>query len=112
MIIYEVNVNVDASVLSDFLQWMDAHIARMLQFPGFEQAEIFYQQPLLDEPQAPSHHCVVVCYRILEMSYLDQYLTQHAAQMRAEGAEAFGAKIQASRRILHLKHNYTRSQDA
>jgi hypothetical protein len=41
-----------------------------------------------------------VHYRLRDAAALDAYLERHAARMRAEAIERFGARFSASRRVL------------
>ncbi|WP_281286476.1 DUF4286 family protein [Legionella geestiana] len=40
-IIYEVNLSVDADILEEYVAWLQEHVRLMLQFPGFQSAEVF-----------------------------------------------------------------------
>ena len=41
MILYEVNLEVDAEIASDYLAWLDAHVREIRALPGFLGAELF-----------------------------------------------------------------------
>lgn len=97
MVIYEVNLQVDASVADAYLPWLQAHVRQMLTLPGFERATLFAVD---DPPTAVGvvHWCVQ--YRLRDRAALDGYLHDHAGAMRAEGLQRFGAAVRASRRVL------------
>jgi quinol monooxygenase YgiN len=101
-VVYEVTLDVDTSLLPDYLPWLDRHVGQMLALPGFTGAQVYAQH----EP-APDPGRAVFCvhYRLRDRAALDEYLRTHAARMRADGQQRFGDRFSASRRILHLAGN-------
>lgn len=92
MIIYEVNLQIQPKNFDDYLTWLKEHVQKMLDFPGFLQAQLRQD---LDN----ANH-ISVCYTIKDEYSLEHYLTQHADKMRAEGLEKFADQFSASRRIF------------
>lgn len=96
MIIYEVNLDVDAGIAGTWLAWLDDHVAQMLALPGFLGGE---RERVVDPPARPGRLGVIVRYRLRDRAALDTYLTRHAARMRTDGLERFGGRFTATRRI-------------
>jgi hypothetical protein len=102
-IVYEVNLEADADIAAPFDTWLRDHIADMLQFEGFRSAEI------LDDASAPPGRIRrIVQYRLRDQAALDDYLAQHATQMRAQGAARFGDRFSAERRVLPHREEFVR----
>ena len=100
-VIYEVNLEADAAIEAAFDTWLRDHIADMLQLPGFRAAEI------LGDRSAPSGRIRrTVQYRLADQASLDTYLAVHAPRMRARGAELFGDRYAADRRILAHREDF------
>lgn len=97
MLVYEVNLAVDAGVAEAFAAWLPGHVAELLALPGFESAEIFR----VDEPVATAGEVALsVRYRLRDRAALDDYLRDHAERLRADGIARFGGRFRASRRVL------------
>jgi hypothetical protein len=97
MIVYEVNLCVDAAVAADYRAWLSQHVREMLALPGFVAAEILECR---DPPPAPDTLALCVQYRLADADALDRYLREDAPRMRADGMVRFGGKFTATRRIL------------
>lgn len=96
--IYEVNLDLDASIADDYLAWLREHIAQICALPGFLGATLH----LVADPLAePGRRALCVQYRLRDQAALDDYLRDHAPRLRADGMARFGGKFNASRRILH-----------
>jgi hypothetical protein len=93
---YEVNLTVDAALADGYLPWLRGHVAAMLALPGFVDAEL----ARVLEPLPPGCEGWCVRYRLRDAQALAQYLDRHAPAMRADGERRFGARVQASRRVL------------
>ena len=97
-VVYEVDLDVDAAVASDYRGWLDAHVQDMLALPGFVSAQVFE----VAEPVAAGRVGYCVHYRLRDADALDAYLREHAARMRADGDARFGGRFRASRRVLRV----------
>ena len=98
MIVYEVNLVVDAAIYDAYRAWLDAHIGAILALPGFLGAELF----ACDEPGADAmRRALCVQYRLRDATALEAYLRDHAPAMRADGQARFGGRFSATRRVLH-----------
>jgi len=102
-VIYEVTLDVEAGVLTDYRPWLHQHVAQMLALPGFTGAEIRQQ---IEPTPAPDRVVFCVQYRLRDRAALDDYLRTHAARMRADGEQRFGGRFRASRRILRAVSGY------
>jgi Domain of unknown function (DUF4286) len=98
MIIYEVNHDVDKKIEREYTVWIESHIQEMLGFEGFESIDWFKRASEDDQQMVYwSIH-----YHVRSMSDLQFYLDTHAERMRADGANRFGGRYRANRRILIL----------
>lgn len=97
MIVYEVNLDIDAGAFGEYRAWLVAHVRKMLALPGFVSAEILEcREP---SPAADRRH-LTVAYRLAGEQALERYLREDAPRMRADGMARFGGKFTATRRIL------------
>jgi hypothetical protein len=93
-VVYEVSVRfTDPSISEQYSKWLsDHHVEEVLQFPGFESAEILSQ---VDQPG------VVVRYNLASEDVFTKYNgSEIAKKLRADAIGLFGDKFQASRRVL------------
>ena len=96
-IVYEVNIEVDASAHDDYRVWLRDHIAEILALPGFTGAKVF---EVLEPPPSAGRIGLCVQYALKERACLDAYLRDHAPRLRADSLARFGGRFQATRRIL------------
>ncbi len=102
MLLYEVTLEVEASIADAFRDWLETHAGEMLDIDGFEQAEIF-------EAEAPGNAQVFVAhYRVASQAALDRYVAEDAPRMRGDGVARFGEKMKATRRVLRLHRSFRR----
>ena len=101
MIIYEVNLAVDASIVEKFQAWLDQHIQDIVDLNGFKSAELCQEATDKDEFNFS------VRYTLTCMKALDTYLEKHAPSMRKDGIDRFGDKFIASRRVFHINKTFT-----
>jgi hypothetical protein len=97
MIVYEVNLEVDAAVVGEFRIWLDGHVAQILALPGFTDAALF---EVREPAPAPHRHALCVQYRLRDPAALESYLRDHAPRLRADGATRFPGKFTATRRVM------------
>ncbi|MDH4166681.1 MAG: DUF4286 family protein [Gammaproteobacteria bacterium] len=102
-VLYEVNLDADAAIEGPFDTWLRDHIADVLQFDGFLSAEI-----LGDDTAAEGRIRRIVQYRLRNQAALDAYLRDYAPRMRAQGAERFGDRFRAERRMLAHREEFIR----
>jgi hypothetical protein len=97
MIVYEVNLEIEAGIATEYRCWLDTHVAGILTLPGFTGARILE----VLEPAPPSARIALcVQYALVDVAALDGYLREHAPRLRAEGVARFGDRFRAQRRIL------------
>lgn len=100
MIVYAVELELDAALHDEYMAWLREHVREMLELPGFEGAEILTRL----EPPAPAARCVLtVHYRLRDRAAWEAYLAEHAPRMREAGLARFGDKVRASRQILRVE---------
>lgn len=107
MIIYEVNLAVEPSVLSEWLPWLRTHISELLALDGFIEAQLEQQIDPIDtvtstESVSGMRAHYTVRYTLRDQESLDCYLTQHAPRLRNDGLRRFPGQVSASRRVLRL----------
>ena len=100
MVIYEVNLDVDAAVADELMAWLALHVEEMLRFDGFEGATLYTRRPE-EESAERGRVLLTVHYRVASRGALERYLLEHAASMRREGLERFPEAFRADRRILY-----------
>jgi antibiotic biosynthesis monooxygenase (ABM) superfamily enzyme len=97
MIRYEVNLELDPEIKEEYLAWLKPHIDQMLTFKGFENAILF--------ENTEKANCFSVQYDVATMDDMNDYLTNHAAEMRNDAISKFADKFKASRRIMNTSGN-------
>lgn len=97
MVIYEVNLAVDADIAEAYAAWLAPHIDEVLAVPGFVSAE-WWTVEADRQPGDRVRWCVQ--YRVESRAALRDYLDHHAARLRGDGLDRFGGRFDATRRIL------------
>ena len=97
MIVYEVNLEIEAGIAPEYRRWLDTHVATILTLPGFTGARIL---EVLDPALPSARIALCVQYTLVDAAALDGYLREHAPRLRAEGTARFGGRFRAQRRIL------------
>lgn len=98
MVIYEVSVDVDASIRTDYLAWLEGHVAEILALPGFIGADVFE----VTEPADADLLRLCMQYELVDADALADYLRDHAPRLRADGIARFGTRMRAQRRVMRL----------
>lgn len=101
MVVYEVQLDIDASIASGYLDWLDGHVREILALPGFLGATLY----AIDEPP-PAEGRLGLCvqYRLRDRAALEDYLRDHAPRLRADGIARFGGRFVAQRRVMSVKY--------
>ena len=99
MIVYEVNLDVDADIAPAYVAWLETHMREIRALPGFVGAELFDEA----ERSEARQRRLCVQYRLVGMADLDTYLREHAARLRADGEARFGGRFRATRRVLERR---------
>ncbi|MGH8398299.1 MAG: DUF4286 family protein [Gammaproteobacteria bacterium] len=98
-LIYEVTLDVKRRVAKRFDAWLKLHMRDMLSLPGFLDACLLPPDQIPASTDASTLRRVVR-YQLASRADLENYLSQHAARMRAESARYFGKQLHTSRRLL------------
>ncbi|KTD24674.1 MULTISPECIES: DUF4286 family protein [Legionella] len=98
MIIYEVNLSIDADIYPEFQVWLKSHITEMVQFPGFIQASILMPEKVISDKEK-----LTIQYQLENRQALDHYFTEFAPIMREKGVTLFKNKFSAERRVFEVK---------
>lgn len=97
IVVYEVNVDLDAAIETGYRDWLRGHVAELLALPGFLDARVF---DVLDPPPAPGRVALCMQYRLRDQAALQEYFDRHAARLRGDGIARFGDRFSARRRVL------------
>ncbi len=112
MLIYEVNLTVEAGAAPEFSAWLREHIREMLKLDGFEAAAWYVRSddpgalPEGDAPTGPRRW--TVHYQVESCDRLQAYFDTHAARMRQDGLDRFEGRFSADRRILEQRRTFSR----
>lgn len=96
MVVYEVNLAVEAEIAEAYAAWLGPHIAEVLAVPGFVSARWWDVEADADDGRV--RWCVE--YRLESREALETYFAEHAERLRGDGLDRFGGRFEASRRIL------------
>lgn len=99
MIVYEVNIEVEDDIYSDYCIWLIEHIKEMMSFTGFLEA-------LLMEEAESENHKISVQYKIESKEALELYLKNHALKMRGSVPTIFQNKFVITRRVLGVSQQF------
>lgn len=97
MILYEVNLAIDAAIGDDYRAWLDGHVREILGLPGFVEARIL---EIMEPRPGPDEVALCVQYTLRDRAALAAYLRDHAPRLRSAGIVRFGDRFRAHRRVL------------
>lgn len=103
MVIYEVNLAIDASVADKYAAWLGPHIEEVLAVEGFASADWWIVEPD-GEDTSQVRWCVQ--YHVESRIALAAYFRDHAGRLRGNGLARFGGQFTASRRVLLPRGSY------
>ncbi|MGH8213772.1 MAG: DUF4286 family protein [Rhodanobacteraceae bacterium] len=95
MILYAVDLDLDAALAPEYLPWLRGHVRAMLALPGFAGAQILEQL----EPSPAGRILYSVHYCLPDLAAYEAYLRDYAPRMRAADAR-FADRVHASRSVL------------
>lgn len=101
MLIYEVNLTVEASAAGKMEEWLLGHVEELLKIRGFKGAEYFVVQET-----KPGFVNWSMRYEMSDKAALEEYLSKHAPAMREDGETRFGGQFITSRRVLTLRRKW------
>lgn len=96
MIVYNVTIKVENSILDDWLLWIEKHAPEVVDTGCFVSYSFFE----LLEPKVDDQRTFVVQYFAKTNEDYQRYLSDFAAQMREDGIKKFGERFVAFRSIL------------
>lgn len=99
MVIYEVNLKINGDIFLGFTRWLRQHVEKILTYPGFIKAVYLKDQKEI----SPEIETLSIQYYVDSLASLDDYLTNHASEMRNDGLVKFPGKFSATRRILNIE---------
>ena len=98
MIIYNVTVNVENSIVEDWIEWMqDVHIPQMISTGCFTEAKL--QKLVLDKQDEKTFAIAYKCFSIKE---LKKYQTKYASTLQAEHIKRYKDKVLAFPTVLDV----------
>ncbi len=104
MIIYNVTINIENSVHSDWLSWMKTeHIPQVLATGKFKEAKL--TRVLIEEDMGGLTYSVQ--FRAHSRDALDSYYQNHAETLRAIGLKKYADKMLAFRTELEIVEEFT-----
>ncbi len=108
MIIYNVTINVDLSILSQWIQWMkNKHINDVLNTGLFTKARLV--KVLVEEEMGGETYAVQ--FFAETRTNLDEYYKKHAPKLRLESSQLFGDKMLAFRTELEVIEDFYHSEN-
>jgi len=105
VVVYEVNLAVEADAADAYAAWLGPHVEAILRLDGFVSAAWFAVEPDAG-PGGDGYVRWCVQYRLRDRAALQAYLDGPAAAFRAEGQERFGGRFEATRRVLLLREAF------
>lgn len=98
MFIYNVTINIDASIQTEWVKWMlEEHIPDVMKTGCFIDSRMVKVLNVEDEG-----HTYSVQYTFLEMDDIERYKKEHAPRLQASGKEKFKDKFVAFRTLLQI----------
>ncbi|NRD18837.1 DUF4286 family protein [Winogradskyella eckloniae] len=101
MIIYNVTLNIDKSVHTEWLEWIKDHIPQVLATGKFKEAKL--TKVLVDDDTSETYS---VQYRAHSREALDAYYAEHAEPLKQEGLKRFADKVLSFRTELEVVDEY------
>lgn len=101
MIIYNVTLNIDKSVHTEWLEWIKDHIPQVLATGKFKEAKL--TKVLVDDDESETYS---VQYRAHSREALDEYYSEYAEKLKQEGLKRFADKVLSFRTELQVVDEY------
>tara|TARA_Y100000814_G_C12024753_1_gene296928 strand:+ start:232 stop:528 length:297 start_codon:yes stop_codon:yes gene_type:complete len=98
MIVYEVNLHIDAIAADEYAEWLGPHIEQILEIEGFQKADWF----VCDSDDDKVHWSIR--YQLDSRESLVNYQKNHAPALIQEGIDKFGKYLSSDRRAMQLKN--------
>jgi len=101
MIIYNVTINIDKSISTEWLKWIKEHIPQVLATGKFKEAKL--TKVLVDDEDADTYS---IQYRAHNRAALDSYYAEDAERLKKDGLQRFGDKMLSFRTELEVVDEY------
>ncbi len=101
MIIYNVTVNVDKSINTEWLKWIKEHIPQVLATGKFKEAKL--TKVLVEDKETDTYS---IQYRAHSREALDTYYKEDAERLRGDGLKRWADKSLAFRTELEVIDEY------
>lgn len=99
MIVYNVTIKVHESINADWLQWLkEEHIPDVINTGCFTHAVILKLMEV-DETEGPTY---AIQYHAESKGLYNNYIENHAAQMRQKGYDKWGNQFIAFRSVMQV----------
>ena len=103
MIIYNITLNIENSVHSEWRKWINDHIPKVLGTGLFLKA--VFSKVLTEDTENTTTYSVQ--YYAHSKSALETYQTQYAQELQSEGVKRFGDKMLSFRTALEFIDEFT-----
>ena len=101
MIIYNVTIKVEHSIVQDWLAWLkEEHIPEMISTGCFTNATILRLLEV-DDTEGPTY---AVQYHAASNDLYNNYIENFSDEMRKKGAEKWGSRFIAFRSVMQIVH--------
>ena len=98
MIVYEVNLHIDAIAADEYAEWLGPHIEQILDIEGFQKADWF----VCDSDGDKVHWSIR--YQLDSRESLESYQKNYAPALIKEGIDKFGQYLSSDRRVMSPKN--------
>lgn len=102
MYIYNVTINIDAAAHSEWLSWIESHIAEVLNTGKFTSAKL--TEVLVEEEMGGKTYSIQ--YAASTREDLDNYYKFDAPNLRSEGLKRFADKMLTFRTELKIVNEF------
>ena len=100
MIIYNVTVNIDLDVETEWVKWMkEVHIPDVMSTGLFLESRMM--RVLADDEGGNTY---AIQYTAMDMAQYESYQDQHAPRLQAETKKIYDGKFAAFRTLLEVVH--------
>lgn len=98
MILYNVTVNIDKDVESDWISWMkETHIPEVMETGFFSE---YRMMKMLSQEQDETGTTYAIQYMTETLSHLEDYLNSVAPKIQKKSIIRYGTKMAAFRTVL------------
>lgn len=100
MIIYNVTINIDVDVETEWVTWMkEVHIPEVMATGSFLESRMM--RVLANDEGGNTY---AIQYTAADMAHYESYQNEHATRLQAETQKKYGGKFAAFRTLLKVVH--------